>query len=329
MFFSLLLLLLLGCAHLQPTCTLPSATANLSAAIAASAHNGCTTLVLDSSAVYAVTTVTAINTARTLTIRCNGASPARVNLRETVRFLIVANGANVSLVNIELHNGHAETDSGVSSNGGTFYASGDATQLWLDNVAVLHSATLVGHGGAIYADRGASLDIRNSVFFNSTAAQGSGGAVCLRTGARATIHASYFSDNTAYISGGALHVGPGAYARIEDSVLRRNRVLEGNGGSTYSERNALLEFAGTNGVCTSTAPRGYGGGSFAAAIEALQWLPPATTTYAANRNGGVLAIESSTANVAPWPPYCLGGYAETLNNIASYCPVRAFTVLAR
>lgn len=329
MFFSLLLLLLLGCAHLQPTCTLPSATANLSAAIAASAHNGCTTLVLDSNAVYAVTTVTAIDTPRALTIRCNDPSPARVNLRETVRFLIVTNGANVSLVNVELHNGHAETDSGVSINGGTFYVSGDATQLWLANVAVLRSATLVGHGGAIYADSSASLDIRDSVFFNSTAAQGGGGAVCLRTGARAAIRNSYFSDNTAYISGGALHVGPGAYARVESSVLRRNRVLEGNGGATYSEINGFIEFSGTNGVCTNSALRGYGGGSFAAALDMLQWLPPATTTYAANRNGGLLSAESSTANVAPWPPYCTGGYAETLTNIASYCPVRTFAVLAR
>lgn len=288
---------------------------DLATTIAQAAQLGCSTIELDSGAVYAVQQAIVINAPLVLAIRTSGsgdAAAARVNLRETVRFLVLSNGAQVSVSNVHVHNGHAETHSGVPGNGGVFYASGFATRVTLDHVRVFDSFTLVGDGGAVYVDQYALLTATDCAFVNCSSHERHGGAVALGVHGRAVFENVVFSQNSARLHGGALYVGMAALVACSRCTLLENVASEGNGGATFCEDTSLLEFAGENWLCNNQAPKGLGGGSFAPYGLSLQWLPMEPTRYVANRNGGRLSNESSTANVALWPPYgALTGFVES------------------
>lgn len=290
---------------------------DLATKITQAAQLGCSTLELDSGAIYAVQQAIVLDTPLVLAIRTSGsgnAAPARVNLRESVRFLIVTNGADVTVSNVELYNGHAETHSGMAGHGGTFYASGEATRVTLDRVSVFDSVTLVGDGGAVYIDYHAQLAATNCTFVNCSSRERHGGAVALGMNGRAVFENVMFSQNQARLHGGGIYVGVAARVSCSRCTLLENVALEGNGGATFCDNTALLEFSGENRLCSNQAPKGLGGGSFAPYGLSLQWLPMDPTYYIANRNGGRLSNESSTANIALWPPYsALTGFVESID----------------
>ena len=290
---------------------------DLVATITNAAQLNCSVIELDSDAIYAVQQVILLDTPIVLTIRTSGsgnAAPARVNLRETARFLIATGGAHVTVSNVHVHNGHAETHSGVSGHGGAFYASGEATRVTLDHVSVFDSFSLVGHGGAIYLEQHAHLTAIDCAFVNCSSRERSGGAVALGTYARAVFENVTFSRNHAYLNGGALYVGTAATVSCWRCALVENTALEGNGGATFCESSTLLEFIDENWVCNNHALNGLAGGSFAPPGFSLQWLPMAPTRYDANRNGGRLSNQASTANIALWPPDSTNsGFVESLD----------------
>lgn len=290
---------------------------NLATQITQSAQNGCSTIELDSGAIYVVVQAIILSAPQQLTIRTSGdgsAVPARVNLRETARFLLLTNGAQVTVSNVHVHNAHAETHSGVSPHGGAFYASGEATRAILDRVAVFDSFSLVGHGGAVYVDQHAHVTATDCAFVNCSSRAAYGGAVALGAHGRAVFDNVTFAQNSAYLHGGALYADTRSSIACRRCAFVENSALEGNGGATYCEDDALFEFSDENWVCNNRAPKGLGGGSFAPSGLSLQWLPMLPTRYDANSNGGRFSNESSTANIALWPPYgAHSGFVESLD----------------
>ncbi len=135
-------------------------------------------------------------------------------------------GGSLTLKNITLTHGYADTDGGAIINDGTLNI---INSKFLDN-----GASQNGNGGVIVSF--GELNITNSEFHHNRAANG--GALYLSGGSSvATITGSKFYNNeatsTTYGWGGAIYMSAGAHVTIRESALSVNTATDGGAIFVY------------------------------------------------------------------------------------------------
>ncbi|NER22597.1 MAG: DUF4347 domain-containing protein [Symploca sp. SIO1C2] len=165
------------------------------------------------------------------------------------------------------------TITGLTISGGNTGIGGDG---------ILDSETIDGNGGGIAIDRGATLELRNSVV----------------------------AENSAFLNGGGIFSSPNSTLRVFGSTIRDNFTENGNGGGIASTRDAeLLVSASTisgNLAQGSVRREGNGGGLFLdidAPSTFSKQIVNSTISNNSARHGagifldegrGILEVESST-----------------------------------
>jgi CSLREA domain-containing protein len=200
----------------------------------------------------------------------DGGSNITISGNGNVRGFYVNNGANLTLRNITISDGHVTCCGTIGQplNGGSLYNQGTTT---ITSSTFINSSA-EGSGGAIYNDFGAlyitnskfsgnksdyggavsgnhgSLSIDKSTFYNNrnlTTSSGYGGAIS--SGSTLEIKNSTFYSNTTIYNGGALWVTLDSNATIINSTFSGNKAegFYGQGGAIASSNNSNVTVINT------------------------------------------------------------------------------------
>ncbi|KAA6302301.1 MAG: hypothetical protein EZS26_001414 [Candidatus Ordinivivax streblomastigis] len=209
------------------------------------------------------------------------------------------NSAQLSISNSEV-SGNSTT--GSARNGGAFWLGGTSTTT-IDNCEIKNN-TVVGRGGAIYAESGKQLTItRTKITGNQSTATGgaTGGAFDLQSSIIVNISDCEISGNKTPDRGGALAVRGTAKVTISDCEITGNKTTGSGdgGGAFFLEGTPVLtinncEIAGNESTGT--------GGAFRVAATSSLIINNSTvtgnkTTVASKQGGAFFLTGSSTTNI--------------------------------
>ena len=172
-------------------------------------------------------------------------------------FLIGGQGTQAELDDLRIAQGNVLDSHG----GGILLGAGNALTLdgcaLLENGALLEGATNV-NGGAVYAESGSRLVVRDSVL-GGNFCYGVGGAIATAAGVAVTVRDSELTQNAAYHSGGAIALTRGSRLVMERSSASANdagNFYFGGGGALAIHDSSAVVRASSFGV---NQARQYGG----------------------------------------------------------------------
>jgi predicted outer membrane repeat protein len=173
-----------------------------------------------------------------------------------IRLIHLSGAASLSLNNVTLSNGIANT-AGLGSFGGAIFVSNTATLELISNTTFTTN-TSTAAGGAIGLDTAATIGSITLSLFTGNSSGAAGGAISVVTGGSiVSIDNSTFADNQAAAAGGAISLTTGcSIGTISDSTFSGNSAIAAGGGIsvlTTSTITAIINStfsgntAGTNG----------------------------------------------------------------------------------
>ena len=248
-----------------------------------------------------------IKVSKQITIKPQSGKPIidadKANQREKVhRIFRVVNGASLTLKNIDLRNGKAETGgisdlTGTSTRGGAIYVESGAT-LTMENGRI-GDCTAAHYGGAI-ANLG-TLNLSGVSFESNEALADSGGAIY--NDGSGSIQAvgctfgggSYASGNKANKDGGAIAVNGSSAGeiKIRYCTISHNEAKNGKGGGIYSGSAITIEgTSSSRSEISSNKAKENGGGIYTSARLDITYLNNNDNT--ANGNGGGIYADAGS-----------------------------------
>lgn len=177
--------------------------------------------------------------------------------------------------------------------------------------------------GAVYAVKGANVEIDGYTFDGNAATAGRAGAVSILDQSSATVTNTKFCNNTATASAGALSVD-GSSVKMTGCEFTGNTAGD-KGGAILVMQSGTVEMSGNGSIVGNTASGEYGGG--AAYVDANSELKIADHTIEDNKavsggaiyiaeNGSVTAennqfIRNQTTSKNGGAVYCAGKFSDT------------------
>jgi predicted outer membrane repeat protein len=160
---------------------------------------------------------------KTLTLVGATAETTIIDADDTGRVLTVTGAVTVSLRNIGLHNGAADTGAGLRTD--------DSTIILRETAFVGNDAT--GDGGAVYTNA-ASVTFEDSILRDNTAG-GNGGAIFTKAGT-VSLARIIVDNNSATVNGGGIYSQVGT---VEAENLMLSDNMAASGGGLYVEAAAV------------------------------------------------------------------------------------------
>ncbi|WP_074310400.1 hypothetical protein [Micromonospora cremea] len=168
-----------------------------------------------------------------ITIDGAGATIAREAQAAAFRFFTVRDGGELTLRDLELHNGRSAIE------GGSVHVVHGATAV-VERVTVTQSTSLSpeGGGGGIFND--GNMVVTDSTFIGNSASGAAGKGGGLLNGGVLTLKRSEFHRNSANGYGGGLGNYRGA-AEVESTTFAQNSAGQGGGLASFSARTKVYD----------------------------------------------------------------------------------------
>ncbi|PWR05158.1 hypothetical protein DKT68_28420 [Micromonospora acroterricola] len=168
-----------------------------------------------------------------VTIDGAGATIARDAQAAPFRFFTVRDGGELTLRDVELHNGRSAIE------GGSVHVVHGATAV-VERVTVTQSTSLSpeGGGGGIFND--GNMVVTDSTFIGNSASGAAGKGGGLLNGGVLTLKRSEFRGNSANGYGGGLGNYRGA-AEVESTTFAQNSAAQGGGLASFSARTKVYD----------------------------------------------------------------------------------------
>ncbi|RLP99697.1 right-handed parallel beta-helix repeat-containing protein [Micromonospora sp. CV4] len=168
-----------------------------------------------------------------ITIDGAGATIARDAQAAAFRFFTVRDGGELTLRDLELHNGRSAIE------GGSVHVVHGATAV-VERVTVTQSTSLSpeGGGGGIFND--GNMVVTDSTFIGNSASGAAGKGGGLLNGGVLTLKRSEFHRNSANGYGGGLGNYRGA-AEVEGTTFTQNSASQGGGLASFSARTKVYD----------------------------------------------------------------------------------------
>lgn len=184
---------------------------------------------------------------KNLTIKGENRENTILNAQQLGRIFYINPGNTLTLINITIINGYANSGGAIFNNGG---------KITLTNCNFSDNTANDGSGGAIF-NSGPNMEVTNSSFSNNTASRAAG--AIFNNAINITVINSIFNNNVAGIDGGAIEHS-GSNLKIINSRFINNRA-NSSGGAVYNYASDL-EVTNSNFTNnTSLAPDSWGGGA--------------------------------------------------------------------
>lgn len=176
-----------------------------------------------------------------------------------------------------------------------------------DNAAYKSASAEFGHGGALYAQKGAHLNVANSTFTDNTAVE-YGGVLYSANKGQVTFNKCQFETNSA-AAGGAIFLNSSSTMSVTNKSKFLSNSTTGNGGAIHmkSESTALID----DTTFTSNAAAGGGAIYIKEESTAITITNSTFSSNTATSNGGALYIYTSSSAV-------LKGITATSNTATNY-----------
>ncbi|MET8309367.1 hypothetical protein [Micromonospora sp. NPDC005173] len=223
-----------------------------------------------------------------ITIDGAGATIARDAQAAAFRFFTVRDGGELTLRDVELHNGRSAIE------GGSVHVVHGATAV-VERVTVTQSTSLSpeGGGGGIFND--GNMVVTDSTFIGNSAAGAAGKGGGLLNGGVLTLKRSEFHHNSANAYGGGLGNYRGA-ADVESTTFAENSAGQGGGLASFSARTKVYETE----LLNNTAQVG-GGAANSDAVLVMRKMTIRGNTSTVNGGGistvqGLLPLDDSVVD---------------------------------
>ncbi|MEU0549805.1 hypothetical protein [Micromonospora sp. NPDC005979] len=220
-----------------------------------------------------------------ITIDGAGATIARDAQAEAFRFFTVRDGGELTLRDVELHNGRSAIE------GGSVHVVHGATAV-VERVTVTQSTSLSpeGGGGGIFND--GNMVVTDSTFIGNSASGAAGKGGGLLNGGVLTLKRSEFQHNSANGYGGGLGNYRGA-ADVESTSFAQNSAGQGGGLASFSARTKVYDTE----LLNNTAQVG-GGAANSDAVLVMRKMTIRGNTSTVNGGGistvkGLLPLDDS------------------------------------
>ncbi|MEV0214120.1 hypothetical protein [Micromonospora sp. NPDC050695] len=215
-----------------------------------------------------------------ITIDGAGATIARDAQAAAFRFFTVRDGGELTLRDMELHNGRSAIE------GGSVHVVHGATAV-VERVTVTQSTSLSpeGGGGGIFND--GNMVVTDSTFVGNSASGAAGKGGGLLNGGVLTLKRSEFHHNSANAYGGGLGNYRGA-ADVESTSFRQNSAAQGGGLASFSARTKVSDTE----LLDNTAQVG-GGAANSDAVLVMRTMTIRGNTSTVN-GGGISTVKGLT-----------------------------------
>ncbi|MGQ5261600.1 hypothetical protein ACTWLT_12645 [Micromonospora sp. ZYX-F-536] len=212
-----------------------------------------------------------------ITIDGAGATIARDAHAAAFRFFTVRDGGELTLRDVELHNGRSAIE------GGSLHVVHGATAV-VERVTVTQSTSLSpeGGGGGIFND--GNMVVTDSTFIGNSAAGAAGKGGGLLNGGVLTLKRSEFHRNSANAYGGGLGNYRGA-AEVESTSFAQNSATQGGGLASFSARTKVYDTE----LLNNTAQVG-GGAANSDAVLVMRKMTIRGNTSTVN-GGGISSVQ--------------------------------------
>ncbi|MGW3607689.1 right-handed parallel beta-helix repeat-containing protein [Micromonospora sp. NPDC005161] len=223
-----------------------------------------------------------------ITIDGAGATIARDAQAAAFRFFTVRDGGELTLRDVELHNGRSAIE------GGSVHVVHGATAV-VERVTVTQSTSLSpeGGGGGIFND--GNMVVTDSTFIGNSASGAAGKGGGLLNGGVLTLKRSEFHRNSANGYGGGLGNYRGA-AEVESTTFAQNSASQGGGLASFSARTKVSDTE----LLNNTAQIG-GGAANSDAVLMMRRMTIRGNTSTVNGGGistvqGLLPLDDSVVD---------------------------------
>ncbi|MEV4766475.1 hypothetical protein AB0J89_27990 [Micromonospora chokoriensis] len=215
-----------------------------------------------------------------ITIDGAGATIARDAQAAAFRFFTVRDGGELTLRDVELHNGRSAIE------GGSVHVVHGATAV-VERVTVSQSTSLSpeGGGGGIFND--GNMVVTDSTFIGNSASGAAGKGGGLLNGGVLTLKRSEFHRNSANAYGGGLGNYRGA-AEVESVSFTHNSAVQGGGLASFSARTKVSDTE----LLNNTAQVG-GGAANSDAVLVMRKMTIRGNTSTVN-GGGISTVKGLT-----------------------------------
>jgi uncharacterized repeat protein (TIGR01451 family) len=196
-----------------------------------------------------------------------------------VRVMTVAEGVNVTLINLEIRHGQANEGGGIYVNG----------HLDLTGVNFYRNMS-TNRGGGVYVSSTGSLQAVDCFFTQNQSA--GGGGVYLRSGSSAQIEATTFLSNLAETNNGGAIFNWASQLILTESILIQNSAWV-DGGGIYNNGTSYVE----NVTFYQNSARNWGGAIYTGISDTLHLIHSTLSENSANEGGGVINQASGTMHL--------------------------------